>query len=44
VTSPTAPPSGPGGGATANPRVFAAVVIVEALAIAALYWLGRHFA
>jgi len=27
-----------------SPRTYALVLVVEALVIAALYWIGRHFA
>ena len=31
-------------GDTNQSRVYVAVLVVEAVAIVALYWLGRHFA
>jgi hypothetical protein len=31
-------------GDTNQSRVYVAVIVVEAVVIAALFWLGRHFA
>ena len=43
--APAAPPREPGRepGEAALPRTYALVFVVEAIVIASLYWLGRHF-
>jgi uncharacterized membrane protein YfbV (UPF0208 family) len=40
---PSPPPPPTPDGTNATPSVFTAVVVVELIAIAGLYWLGRHF-